>query len=76
MRRAFVLAGARVVIASEWAVEDAATHDWMDALHGALRAVRAPRRRCARPTRPCCARRAAHRSTHLFYWAAFGASGE
>ena len=78
MRRAFRLAGARTVIASQWAVEDEATREWMEALyaaraHGAesgaaalesaSRAVLATRRR-------------AHRSTHPFYWAAFGATGE
>ena len=77
MRRAFALAGARVVIASEWAVEDAATHDWMDALHGALaRGAGTAEAMREADTSVLRARRAAHRSTHPFYWAAFGASGE
>lgn len=77
MRRAFALAGARVVIASEWAIEDAATRDWMDALHGALArgAGTAEAMRAANAS-VLHARRAAHRSTHPFYWAAFTASGE
>ena len=35
MRRAFDLAGARTVIASQWAVEDDATREWMQALYSA-----------------------------------------
>ncbi|MBI5171115.1 MAG: CHAT domain-containing protein [Candidatus Eisenbacteria bacterium] len=76
MRRAFALAGARVVIASEWAVEDAATRRWMDALHGALArgegTAEAMRDASVSVLR---ARRAARQSTHPFYWAAFTASG-
>jgi CHAT domain-containing protein/tetratricopeptide (TPR) repeat protein len=77
MRRAFALAGARSVIASAWALGDATTGEWMEALydarlHGgedAAAAVRDASRRVL------AARRAAHRSTHPFYWAAFSASG-
>jgi CHAT domain-containing protein/tetratricopeptide (TPR) repeat protein len=78
MRRAFDLAGVRTVIASQWAVDDDATRDWMEhlyrarargetnaaaALQSASRAVLA-------------ARRKAGLTTHPFYWAAFSASGE
>lgn len=78
MRRAFDLAGVRTVIASQWAVDDDATRDWMEqlylarargetnaaaALQSASRAVLA-------------ARRKAGLTTHPFFWAAFSASGE
>lgn len=77
MRRAFALAGARVVIASEWAVEDAATRRWMDALHGALaRGEGTAESMRAASITVLRERRAAHRSTHPFYWAAFTASGD
>jgi CHAT domain-containing protein len=78
MRRAFHLAGARTVIASEWSVDDDATREWMDALyaaraHGAGSAAAA----VASASRTILAqRRHAGRSTHPFYWAAFSASGE
>lgn len=76
MRRAFHLAGARAVIASQWPVADAATREWMSALYTAraghptagaalreaCRSVLAARRRDGRPTLP-------------FYWAAFTSTG-
>jgi hypothetical protein len=78
MQRAFELAGARSVIASQWAVEDAATVDWMRDLYqiraaGELRAAAALQATCRRVL---AERRRAGRSTHPFYWAAFTASGE
>lgn len=78
MRRAFHLAGARTVIASQWSVDDEATREWMESLyvaraHGAASAGAAMRDAC----RDVLARRRAeHRSTHPFYWAAFDATGE
>lgn len=76
--RAFHLAGARSVIASQWSVEDEATRRWMRALYdaragGAATAAAAVSQAC-RAT--LAARRIAHLSTHPFYWAAFTASGE
>jgi len=76
MRRAFHLAGARAVIASQWPVADTATREWMSALYAArpgqptagaalreaCRSVLAARRRDGRPTLP-------------FYWAAFTTTG-
>jgi CHAT domain-containing protein len=78
MRRAFSLAGARSVIASGWALDDAATGEWMTALynarlHGqtdASTAIRSASRAVL------AARRATRRPTHPFYWAAFTASGD
>jgi CHAT domain/Tetratricopeptide repeat len=78
MRRAFDLAGARTVIASQWAVDDDATREWMEALYAA-RAHGAPVAAAAmeRASRDILAtRRKAGRSTHPFYWAAFSATGE
>ncbi len=78
MQRAFHLAGARTVIASQWSVDDDATRDWMRALyqaraHGATSAAQA----MGDASRAVlAARRHGHQSTHPFYWAAFTASGE
>ncbi len=77
MRRAFQLSGARTVIASLWAVEDAATREWMRELYdaraaGVTEAAAAIRRA---HSRVLAARRDAKRSTHPFYWAAFVATG-
>jgi CHAT domain-containing protein/tetratricopeptide (TPR) repeat protein len=78
LRRAFHLAGAHTVIASDWAVEDAATREWMDALYDARRggATRAADAMSVASRSVLAARRREHRSTHPFYWAAFTASGE
>jgi hypothetical protein len=78
LTRAFRLAGARAVIASQWAVDDDATSEWMTALHrarargatGAGRAMQEASREILR------ARRADGRTTHPFYWAAFTATGD
>lgn len=78
MRRAFDLAGARTVIAGEWAVEDVATREWMEALYAA-RAGGTPSAAAALESASrtvLAARRKDRRSTHPFYWAAFSASGE
>ncbi len=77
MRRAFHLAGARTVIASQWTVEDQPAREWMGALYAArtsgaetAEAVKAA------SVRVLAERRRAGRSTHPFYWAAFSATGE
>jgi CHAT domain-containing protein len=78
MTRAFHLAGARAVIASQWPVDDESTREWMSALYaargdGATRAgdaIQAASRAILK------ARRGDGRSTHPFYWAAFTASGD
>jgi len=78
MRRAFDLAGARTVIASQWAIEDDATREWMEALYaarGSGAATAAAAMQSASRT-VLAARRKAGRSTHSFYWAAFSATGE
>jgi CHAT domain-containing protein/tetratricopeptide (TPR) repeat protein len=78
MRRAFELAGARTVIASQWSVEDEATTEWMRALYAArARGATTGAEAVESASRAVlAARRAAHRSTHPFFWAAFTASGE
>lgn len=78
MQRAFWVAGARSVIASQWPIGDASTREWMAALYaaraagakGSAAAMQAASRRVLD------ARRAGGRSTHPFYWAAFTAQGE
>jgi tetratricopeptide (TPR) repeat protein len=77
MQRAFHLAGARTVIAGRWAVGDESTREWMRALY----AARARAEDAGAAVQSACrtvlaTRRSSHRSTHPFYWAAFGASGE
>jgi CHAT domain-containing protein len=77
LRRAFEIAGARTVIMSLWAVEDRATREWMSALYrqrferglSTASAVRGAEVEVLRR------RRAAHQSTHPFYWAGFVAAG-
>jgi CHAT domain-containing protein len=78
MRRAFDLAGARTVIASQWAVADDATREWMQALYTArARGASTSAAALQSASREILAsRRKAGRSTHPFYWAAFSASGE
>jgi CHAT domain-containing protein len=78
LRRAFHLAGARTVIASDWAVEDAATRDWMHALYDARRAGASEAAAAIQTASRSilAARRHERRSTHPFYWAAFTATGE
>ncbi len=78
MTRAFHLAGVPVVIASQWAVDDDATRDWMTRLYrarreGAKTAAEAMQRASRDILR---ARRAAGQGTHPFAWAAFTASGD
>lgn len=78
LTRAFRLAGARAVIASQWAVDDDATSEWMTALYrartrgaaGVGEAMREASREVIK------ARRAGGRGTHPFYWAAFTATGD
>lgn len=77
MRRAFQWSGVRAVIAGLWAVEDQSTMEWMQALYAA-RATGAHAAAAIRSAHrsTLAARRAARRSTHPFYWAAFVASGD
>ena len=78
LQRAFHLAGARTVIASEWAVDDVATREWMRALYEARAqgAESAAKAATIASRSILAARRHAGRSTHPFFWAAFTASGE
>jgi CHAT domain-containing protein len=78
MRRAFAVAGARTVIASQWAVEDRATAAWMRTLYRVRAAGESGATAALQST--CRAvlaeRRQAGNATHPFYWAGFVASGE
>lgn len=78
LTRAFRLAGARAVIASQWAVDDDATSEWMTALHRArVRGTTVAGLAVQQASREILrARRADGRGTHPFYWAAFTATGE
>ncbi len=77
MQRAFRLAGAHEVVASQWSIGDESTREWMRALYAARTgpAIRAADASAAACRRVLAARRSSHRSTHPFYWAAFTATG-
>lgn len=78
LRRAFQIAGARTVIMSLWAVDDAVSARWMMTLYeqrflrraSTVDAVRAAHRALLAD------RRAHGRSTHPIYWAGFIAAGD
>jgi len=77
MRRAFRLAGARAVIASQWSIADEATREWMRALYAARAAGRTSAGDAIRSADRSVLelRRRQGRTTHPFYWAAFSTSG-
>jgi CHAT domain-containing protein len=76
MRRAFHLAGARAVIASQWPVADEATREWMAALYGARDRGAGAGDAVGEACRAVlAARRLDGRTTHPFYWAGFSATG-
>ncbi len=75
MRRAFHMAGAHAVVASQWAIADAATREWMEAFYASPSPSTAGALQDA--SRAVLAdRRAKGRTTHPFYWAAFTATGD
>jgi CHAT domain-containing protein len=78
LRRAFQIAGARTVIMSLWSVDDEATRVWMRALYNGRLARRLDTADAVREASLSVLRqrRAAHQSTHPFYWAAFVAAGD
>lgn len=78
LRRAFQIAGARTVIMSLWSVDDQATRLWMQALYEArlTRHLDTADSVRAASIAMLTQRRAAHQSTHPFYWAAFVAAGD
>jgi len=77
MRRAFQIAGARTVIMSLWAVDDAATRSWMTELYRARLIKKLDTADAVRDASLYVLRerRAQARSTLPFYWAGFVASG-
>jgi CHAT domain-containing protein/tetratricopeptide (TPR) repeat protein len=77
MRRALRLAGARTVVMSLWQVDDAATADLMQALYRArfVEHRDVPDAMTLAMRQSIAARRAAHASTHPYYWAAFVSEG-
>jgi CHAT domain-containing protein len=78
LRRAFQIAGARTVIMSLWSVDDEATRLWMRALYEGrlLRHLDTADAVKQASVTALKQRRAAHQSTHPFYWAAFVAAGD
>jgi len=75
MRRAFHLAGAHSVVASQWAIADAATREWMEAFYASpSRSTAGALQDASRAV--IADRRAKGRTTHPFYWAAFTATGD
>lgn len=78
LRRAFLIAGARSVIMSLWAADDAAARAWMNALYRArlehgLSTAEAVREAGLQVLQT---RRLEGLSTHPFYWAGFVAAGD
>ena len=78
LRRAFQIAGARTVIMSLWAVDDAATVRWMNALYDArFRQGHATAESVREASLAAIRDRRAHGlSTHPFTWGAFVAAGD
>lgn len=78
LQRAFRRAGARTVVMSLWAVDDAATREWMRRLYEArlLRGLDTAASATAACREWLAARRARGLDTHPFHWAAFVAAGD
>ncbi len=78
MGRAFQIAGARSVIASQWAIADDATGEWMTSLYAARSSgqIGAAAAATSASRAVLAARRRSGRSTHPFYWAAFTTIGD
>src|SRR4029079_2870785 len=76
LRRAFQIAGAKTVIMSLWSVDDEATRVWMRALYQGRLARHLDTADAVHEASLSVLRqrRAAHQSTHPFYWAAFVAA--
>ncbi len=77
LRRSFQLAGAEVVVASLWPVEDQSARQWMHAFYKALleTGATAPEAVRAANLEVLRSRRARGQSTHPFFWAGFAAFG-
>lgn len=78
LRRALQVAGARTVILSLWSVRDQDALRWMQSLYRARLVRQADTATAVRTANRelLAERRAAHDSTHPFYWAGFLATGE
>ncbi|MBK8232811.1 MAG: CHAT domain-containing protein [Candidatus Eisenbacteria bacterium] len=77
LRRALQIAGAQSVVMSLWSIEDTATRAWMEHLYRArfTQERDIPASVAAASLAILADRRAAGRTDHPFYWAAFLASG-
>lgn len=78
LRRAFLIAGARSVIMSLWAVDDAAARAWMNVLYRARLERRLSTAGAVREAglQVLQTRRLHGLSTHPFYWGGFVAAGD
>ena len=78
LQRAFQVAGARTVVTSLWAVDDAATRAWMDQLYRARLVLGRPTADAVRDASLALLRerRRTGRGSHPFYWAGFVAAGD
>lgn len=78
LRRAFLIAGARSVIMSLWAVDDAAAREWMNVLYRARLERRLSTAGAVREAglQVLQTRRLQGLSTHPFYWGGFVAAGD
>jgi CHAT domain-containing protein len=78
LRRAFQVAGVRTLIMSLWAVDDAASREWMGGLYENRFAKGLSTADAVHETslESLLARRSAGESTHPFFWAGFIASGD
>jgi CHAT domain-containing protein/tetratricopeptide (TPR) repeat protein len=78
LRRAFQIAGCGTLFLSLWEVEDNAARQWMRALYrGSLeRGLDTADAACHASLSVLRERRAAHESTHPFYWSGFVAAGD
>ena len=77
LRRAFEIAGARSLVLTLWTVSDEAAREWMRSFYQARLVRRASAAEAARDASRAilASRRAAGRSTHPYFWAAFIATG-
>jgi CHAT domain-containing protein len=78
LQRAFQVAGARTVVTSLWAVDDAATRAWMDQFCRARLVLGRPTADAVRDASLALLRerRRTGQGSHPFYWAGFVVAGD